>query len=236
MNILICDDIPEDAKLLDGLLRGSGFKADTVVFHNAYDALEFIHTGAVTDVSFIDIVMPQITGITLAQKLRESGYTGEIIFLSASNEYGSDAFSVRAFDYLLKPPTPETVNAVLSKLERYQNRADMGSILVKAGSVVRSILYRDISHVEVIQHKVYFRLTDGGEVGVKATFAEISAELLKDPRFIRCHRSYIVNMRDIAEVSETEVVTHGGAHIPVPRNYRETKNIFFKWKFKGDVK
>lgn len=231
MNVLICDDRQEDAERLNGLLRDSGFQVESKVFNNGCDTLDFIHTGVVVDVCFLDIVMPEMSGVALAGQLREDGFTGNIVFLSTSNEYGSEAFSLEAFDYLLKPPTPESVKAIMTKLERARNRTDMAGILVKAAGVVKNILYRDISHAEVINHKVYFRLTDGSEVPVYATFAEIAQELLADPRFIQCHRSFIVNMQDVAEVSENEVIMRGGKRIPIPRAYRETRGAFFKWKF-----
>lgn len=231
MNILICDDMPEEAAVLDGLLRDSSFKVNTNRFHHALDALNFIRTGAVVDLCFLDIVMPEMTGIELARELRQSGYAGEIVFLSTSKEYGPESYTVGAFSYLLKPPAPESVRDILNKLEHSRSSADQAEIWVDMAGRRKVIPHRNISHAEVIGHTVYFRMTDGSEIGVNATFSEIAAQLLSDPRFIQCHRSYVVNMQDVAEISESEIVTHSGKRIPVPRTYRDTRTKFYKWKF-----
>lgn len=231
MNVLICDDRQEDAKQLDALLRDSGFSVETQVFGNGHDALDFVHTGAAVDVCILDIVMPEMSGVVLADRLREDGFTGEIVFLSTSNEYASEAFNVEAFGYLIKPPTPESVSKILSKLLHHHNRTDMASVHVKVAGIMKKILHRDISHVEVIKHKVFFRLTDGSEVETYATFTELAPKLLSDARFIRCHRSYIVNMDDVAAMSERETVLRGGRKIPITRTYREIADEYYKWEF-----
>lgn len=234
MNILICDDMRNEAEELSALLEDSDFNVTTTVFCSGRDALNYLHTGAVIDVCFLDILMPEMSGVDLAQKLRHDGFAGSIIFLSNSNEYAQESYMVDAFSYLVKPPTPKSVRDVLNKLERVRNNTDTNSILLKISGIAKSVLFRDISHVEVIQHKVYFRLADGDEIEVTTTLAEVMPKLLSDARFVRCHRSYIVNMDNIAEITENEIVVRNGAKIPMSKNYREARNKFFKWMFGGD--
>lgn len=231
MNVLICDDRQEDGAVLNGLLRDSGFDIKTQVFNRAHDMLEFMHTGIVVDACFLDIIMPEMSGVVLAEKLRADGFTGYIVFLSTSNDYGSDAFRVSAFDYLLKPPTAESVGKLLAKLDQDRNREDMAGILVKTAGIMKKILYRDISHVEVIKHKVVFGLTDGSNVEAYATFGEIEKRLANDARFARCHRSYIVNMDEIAEISERKISMRDGTKIPITRTYGDVKNRYYNWEF-----
>ncbi|QIB68793.1 response regulator transcription factor [Aminipila butyrica] len=232
MNILICDNMPEEAAELNALLQDSGFQVHTNQFHHAPDVLDFIRTGTLVDLCFLDIVMPEMNGIKLAEALRQSGYAGEIVFLSTSKEYGPESYTVGAFSYLLKPPTSESVRDVLFKLEQSHICTDQAELWVDISGRKKGIQYRNISYVEVIRHVVYFRMTDGGEVGVNATFSEIAAELLLDPRFIQCHRSFVVNMQDIDEISEREIVTRSGTRIAISRTYRNTRNKFYKWKFR----
>ncbi len=136
-------------------------------------------------------------GVALAKELRNDGFTGAIVFLSASNDYGSESYSVRAFHYLLKPPSRESIKALLDMLARERDNADTAAIRLKSSGVVRSIRLRDVAYVEVIQHKVYFRLRQGGEIVVNSALKEYADELLRDARFVQCHRSYIVNMDEI---------------------------------------
>jgi DNA-binding LytR/AlgR family response regulator len=231
MTIIICDDMPGAAKDLDSLLRDSGFNVNTVIFHNGYGVLDYFNSGKAADVCFLDIIMPVMNGVTLAQQLRKDGYSGKIVYLSNSNEYAHESYGVDAFDYLIKPPTRESVKNVLEKLERSRKNADTKDIVVKVSGIVKSVLLRDISHLEVINHKVYIRLKDSSEIEVYSTFSGISADILSDPRFIQCHRSYIINMEDIAEVAENHFVLRSGKKIPITRSYPDTKNNFYKWKF-----
>lgn len=231
MNILICDDRIDEAKDLTDLLHDSDVNVNTTVFHNGHDALDYFHTGAVVDVCILDIIMPKMSGIALAEKLRADGFTGEIIFLSTSNDYAWQSYQVKAFSYLLKPPAPENINHILKELEHVQKSGDTNSILLKTVGITKSVPLRHISHVEVIQHKVHFRLTDGSVFDVSTTFGKIAPELLNDPRFVQCHRSYIVNLDDITEISEKEITMSKGIRIPLTRSYREVRNTFFKWKF-----
>jgi DNA-binding LytR/AlgR family response regulator len=233
MNFLVCDDLPDETNRLETLLSESGFSINTVVFHNGYDALDYAHKGALIDACLLDILMPKMDGVELAKRLRADGFSGEIIFLSSSNDYGSESYEVNAFSYLLKPPTKDSVSRLLKKLTLAREKSDMGSILLKTPGVARSVLLRDISYVEVIQHKVYFYLRDGSSVAVYMTFSEVAAELLNYPRFVQCHRSYIVNMDEISEISEREIVMRGGAAIPVTRTYRDVRRRYYRRVFGG---
>ena len=197
MNILICDDSMEDAATLDALLKRSGYTVNTAIFTDGLAALDYMEAGKVVDVCILDIVMQGMDGVALAKELRNDGFTGAIVFLSASNDYGSESYSVRAFHYLLKPPSRESIKALLDMLARERDNADTAAIRLKSSGVVRSIRLRDVAYVEVIQHKVYFRLRQGGEIVVNSALKEYADELLRDARFVQCHRSYIVNMDEI---------------------------------------
>ncbi|MCP1103698.1 DNA-binding LytR/AlgR family response regulator [Aequitasia blattaphilus] len=234
MNILICDDLQLDAAQLNNLLQASGFQVHIHSFLSANDALNFIRNGAVVDCCFLDIVMPEMDGISLASALRKEGYTGKIVFLSSSKDYGPETYTVDAFSYLLKPPSIENISTLLKRLEQNKDSDDQASITVQSGKTTKILLYRNISYIEVMLHKVYFRMTDGSEVCMNATFSQVATQLLSDSRFIQCHRSYVVNMQDIAEISEREIITHNGNQIPIPRSYKNTRSKFYQWKFGGE--
>ena len=105
MNILICDDQKNDADALASLLHESGFDIKTALFANGREALDHVRTGPPADVCFLDIIMPEMSGVELAKKLRSLGYGGEIVFLTSSNDFARESYQVKAFDYLIKPPS-----------------------------------------------------------------------------------------------------------------------------------
>lgn len=236
MNILICDDMKSEIAKLERLLGDSGLEIKTVAFNSGYDALDYVHSGAVVDVCFLDIVMPDMSGMKLAEQLRSDGFKGEIVFLTTSNGYAEESYGVHAFSYLLKPPRPEAVRNVLRKLDDARKKDDTGGIFIKVSKVARHILFRDISYIEVIRHYVYFRLTDGEDIEIYATLGEIAEQLLSDRRFAQSHRSYIVNMSDVAAVDERQITMRSGKKIPYSKSYSDIKKKFAKWIVGGDVK
>ena len=66
MNILICDDMRDEALKLENAIKGAGFKINSVYFEKGADVLKFLKTGAHIDVCFLDIIMPEMNGIELA--------------------------------------------------------------------------------------------------------------------------------------------------------------------------
>jgi DNA-binding LytR/AlgR family response regulator len=236
MNILICDDIKSEAAKLERLLKESDFDVKISLFTNGNDALDFIRSGVFVDVCFLDIVMPEMNGVTLAAAMREEGFTGQIVFLSSSKEYGPEAFQVKALDYLLKPPRPENVRNILKKLVNNQKNDDSDGIIIKVSKIARHILFRELSHVEVIRHYVYIRLTNGEEIKMYGTLGEYTSQLLDDRRFAQCHRSYIVNMSEIASIDDREIIMRCGKNIPVSKSYPDLKKKFTKWIMEGSRK
>ncbi len=234
MRILICDDLKSETDRLETVLKNSGYELNIATFHNGYDVLDYIRSGAIVDICFLDIIMPEITGIKLAEELRADGFKGDIIFLSTSKEYGPESYIVNAFSYLLKPPNPEKVRDILFRLERQKKKDDSEGILIKVSKIARHMLFCDISYIEVIKHYVYFHLTDGEEIEIYATFKEIASQLLNDSRFTQCHRSYIVNMNDIKEINEREITMRSGRKIPYSKSYFEIKKKFAKWIVKEE--
>ena len=223
MNILICDDNKNDADRLNDLLTNFDFNLNTVVKTDAKDTLEYIRSGVSVDVCFLDIIMPEINGVELAETLREEGWTGFIVFLSTSKDFGPESYKVKAFSYLLKPASYESVFNVLNDIKNAQNNTDIEGISIKGVGQTRFVLFRDISYVEAANQNVIFRLTNGSELKMRSTFAEVAVSLLEDARFIQCHRSYIVNMNDVASVSNNDFILRNGFKIAISRSFADAK-------------
>jgi len=228
MNILVCDDIKTEADKLAEMLTNRGFDVNISVFYNAHDALAYIRTGAAVDVCFLDIVMPEVSGVELAQSLRDFGYAGYIIFLSASKDYGPESYKVKAFNYLVKPISLSDIKITLQELTDALNAADTASILVKTHDYSRNLPLRHISYIEVENNYVFFHLTDGTELKSRTPLAEIATQILSDSRFIRCHRSFIVNLHDIDTLKGNDFMMKNGATVPISRNNADAKRQYLK--------
>ena len=231
MNILICDDIPVETEKLSALLNELGHT--TVAYSRAADALAYIRSGAAADVCILDIIMPEMSGIELAQNLRKDGFSGEVVFLSASNEYGPQTYEVKAFNYLLKPLSPENVRRVIDDIRSAREMNDKSGLTIKISGAVRFIPFRDIEYAEVIRHYVTIRLTSAGPLEIRIAFTEITPQLLCDSRFIQCHQSYIVNMDAITSMTSREIIMACGARIPVSKSYPDTKLRYLNRGLRG---
>jgi len=169
MNILICDDMRDDGLKLGQAIKASDIGANCCYFDRGPDALSHIKAGAKVDVCFLDIVMPEMNGIELARKIREmevdKGMKAcEIVFLTAHNEFASESFEVKAFSYLLKPPDPQKVTNVLREIISAKKAVDVSGIPISTKTVTKFLYFREISYIEVINYKVYFRLIDGARL------------------------------------------------------------------------
>jgi len=232
MNILVCDDMKEDADRLAALIAQSGFEAQTAVFTCPRQAFDYFLSGANIDACFLDIVMPKMNGIKLAEKLRENNFTNDIVFLTTSNDFASQSYQVHAFDYLLKPLTSEKVNNIMGKLKKSKENADKAGLSIETHGIARFVLFRDISHVEVINHTIYIKLRDKSIIKIHTTFGIIEEQLLADSRFAKCHRSYIVNLSEIKTMANKELTMKNGYKIPISRNYSQVKDKIVKWMFR----
>jgi len=235
MNILICDDIKEDADRLATLIAQSSFEAQTMVFTCPSQALDYCRSGADIDACFLDIIMPKMNGIKLAEKLRENNFANDIVFISNSNDFASQSYQVLAFDYLLKPLTCEKVSNIMCKLKKSQENtenADKAGLSLVTQGTARFVLFRDISHVEVISHTVYIKQLDKSIIKMYAVFSKIEEKLLADSRFVKCHRSYIVNLSEIKTMANNELTMKNGSKIPISRKYSQVKDKIIEWMFK----
>ncbi len=232
MNILVCDDVKEDADRLAALIAQSGFEAKTMVFTCASQVLDYFRSGANIDTCFLDIIMPKMNGIKLAEKLRENNFAKDIVFLTTSNDFASQSYQVQAFDYLLKPLTCEKVVDVMSRLKKSKEKADKAGLPIMVQGSARFVLFRDISHVEVMGHTVYIRLLDKSTIKMYAAFCKIEEQLLMDSRFAKCHRSYIVNLSEIMKMANNELTMKNDAKIPISRTYSQVKDKIIKWMFR----
>lgn len=120
MRIAVCeDDAFCRAQLEDVLAEYSRHNVHQSIAFSVYghaeDLLEAAQRKDGFDIYLLDVIMPDMSGIALGRQLREAGHDGKIIYLTVSTEYAIDAFSVQAFNYLVKPIQPQRLMEVLDQ-------------------------------------------------------------------------------------------------------------------------
>ncbi|WP_407429894.1 LytR/AlgR family response regulator transcription factor [Arcticibacter sp.] len=172
-------------------------------FTDAFKALEYLHKEQI-DLIFLDIKMPDISGIEFFNSLNNKPL---VIFTTAYSEHAVTSFELDAVDYLLKPFSLARFLKGCNKaheLFKSRNATEMPDyIFVKTGFEQLRIRFNDILFIEASGNYVSFVLEDK-RVLSRATFSE-TTEYLPTDRFIRVHRSFMVNMTKIDKIEKHQI-------------------------------
>jgi two-component system LytT family response regulator len=203
----IIDDSPLAVDLLTDYIQKVDFLRLEHTFTNAVESLVFLERGNV-DLLFLDIQMPEISGIELMKKLNKKT---KVIFTTAFSKYAVDGFNLNAVDYLLKPFSferfLEAVNKVKTQMESekilFSASKDDAFIFVKSGYESIKVYFKDILYIEALKDYVQIFTTEK-KILALLSMKNFLAELPQD-NFIRVHRSYIVSLSKITKVSTTKI-------------------------------
>ncbi len=231
MNVLIVDDEPLAIDVLETYIEKVPELNIVGKCTNALEANEMIRKEDV-DLLFLDIQMPQITGIDFLKTLSNPPM---VIFTTAYSNYALEGFELNALDYLLKPISLDrfmkAVNKALEQYDLTHGDAVSGSgnattsedfFFVKADKKLVKVRYKDILYIEGLKDYVIIRLKEGRVITLQ-TMKSLEAKL-PSKYFKRIHRSYIVGLDKInALVGNMVEVTEKGQTktLPVGKNYRD---------------
>ncbi len=219
MYIAVCDDQLEELTVLTGLLdawqdqRHIPLRYRT--FRSAGDLLDAAERERFT-LYLLDVMMPGIDGMAAAREIRCFDAAADIVFLTSSPGFAYESYGVRALEYLLKPISAKLLFPVLDQLSLREQRPQDG-LTLKAGATLVRIPFSQLAYVEVSGKHLFFNMTDGQVREVTGSLKDYEPLLLARPEFMRIHRSYIVNMLQIDELSPAGVHTFSGMSLPVSR-------------------
>lgn len=189
---------------------------------NPLDALADISGGNIPHITFLDIDMPQLTGLDLAGII---SHQTNIIFTTSFREHGPEAYEKDAVDYLLKPITYERFLKAISKIRKMLSSADPERVLpsyflVKSGTKgnFRRINIPDIRYIENIGNYIYIH-TGNEKIPAYLTLSDI-LEKLPEEEFSRIHQSFVVNHQSLLAVEYNQVKVAEGLFLPVGGTYR----------------
>lgn len=194
-------------------------------FSNAIEAYNYLQTHHV-DLIFLDIEMPEMTGIELTKNLR--GKDALIIFTTSNKEYALEAFELNIVDYILKPIMPARFLQAVSKaqaiIESRKENVEVTNdefIFVRDSNITRRLKLDDIFYAEAMGDYVkFFTREKMFAIHGKMKTAE---ERLPKNHFIRVHRSYIVSVGKIDTLQDGGIMING-KFIPVADAYRKVLN------------
>ena len=204
LRVLVVDDERPALDELEYLLRRDDRIGEVVACGSATDALKILQEREV-DAVFLDVQMPGLTGLELAQVLKRFRTPPPVVFVTAHEAHAVDAFELEAVDYVLKPVRAErlaeAVRRVAESLGSGSERSDAGGDLqvpVELGGITRFVRRAEISHVEA--QGDYARLHTGeGSHLLRTPLTQLEAEW-GVAGFVRIHRSLLVSLAHVREV------------------------------------
>lgn len=203
MKILIVDDEQLASSRLQRLLNELGY-TQINIFNDSKEALEHI-SKVKYDVVFLDISMPNVTGLELASKIIELEPKTFIIFQTAYDDFAVEAFKSGGIDYILKPTTQQNIQTALDKVKKYMepsNLSEEKKIMGKRGNKIYLINIDDIFYIKADLDEVIVRI-EQSDIYVKKKIGDLD-NLLKNKNFFRIHRSIIVNVDKIKSMESVE--------------------------------
>lgn len=219
MNVAICDDEIDFLDELQSKLREYAKEKNIYFnisrFESGNSFMNYYMTHKDFDIIFLDINMPGINGIELAQMLRDKGDKVSIVFLTSLIQYALDGYRVCALRYLIKPLTYHKLRRELNGiLTEIRNRVD-DFFVVKNDNGVYKIYIKDILYIETFERNTLIHLKDNKILSYKSL--KYYEENL-DKRFFRCHSGYLVNMSEISVVEKFDIHLANGDIIPLSKN------------------
>ncbi|NOU59114.1 LytR/AlgR family response regulator transcription factor [Marinifilum caeruleilacunae] len=230
MNCVVIDDDKLSRKVVESYIERTDFLTLGASYPSAIDAINNIKKNEPVDLIFLDIEMPEMSGMEFLNSLNT---TPQIIIISSKEQYALEAFEYDVTDYLLKPISYSRFFKAVNKAnKRYKNSEgfiqDKNEIFIKSNSSLVRLNYDDILWIEALENYVVVN-TYQEKYTIHFTMKAIE-EKMPAARFSRIHRSYIVNLSKIEMIEDNSVVieTDGGPKsIPIGKSYRD--------KLMGDI-
>jgi DNA-binding LytR/AlgR family response regulator len=228
------DDEPLALKQISGFVRETPFLELVASCKSAFEAMEVL-TKENIDLMFVDIQMPDLTGIDFVKSLNKEQ---KIIFTTAYQEYALEGFKVDALDYILKPfgyneflKAANKAKSYFELLQKSTIQADSKAdyLFVKSEYKIKRINLNDILYIEGLREYVKIVLKKEKPVLSLMSLKSLE-EKLPSERFMRVHRSFIVNLNEVQTIERSRII-FDKIYIPVSDQYKDKFQEFLGKRF-----
>ena len=221
---IIVDDEPLAVAQLEKYVERVPFLVNVGSCSSAAEAMEILSTGNV-DAMFVDINMPDIDGVQFVRSLARPPL---VVFTTAYSEYAIDGFKLDAIDYLLKPIAFESFLKAANKLKLIFgiNNSANDCLYVKSDYRMLRVPINSIKYIESMSEYVRIFVDDSAKPIVSLLSMKKLEDNLPADAFMRVHRSYLVNLHKVKEVSKMRIVYDGDVYVPIGEMYKDT---FFEY-------
>lgn len=225
---VVLDDEPLARKLLEEYIKKDDELTLVESFSDSFKGLQYLQQNTV-DILFLDIQMPDLTGLSLLNLLEDKPVT---ILTTAYSEYALDGYNLDVADYLLKPVLFERFIVAVSKakkrvssksMEQQQVKSQGNTLFVKDGTKLVKINLHDILYIEGLKDYVSI-YTKSQKIVSLQRMKNLESVLSKD-KFLRIHHSYIIGLDWIQSIHKDSVEINGNS-LPIGETYRKSFREF----------
>lgn len=235
LRTIAIDDEPLALQLVTGYINKTAGLIHSGSFDNPVDANEFLARNQV-DLIFLDIKMPDMSGIEFA---RQAVKGIKIVFTTAYEKYALESYKLEIVDYLLKPFSYEEFLTAVTKAQnliQMENRASSGTdnnnefLFLKSDYKIRRINFDDILYIEGLKDYVKVFTVNTTKPYLSLSSLKQMEAKLPSSKFMRVHRSFIVNLKKIDTIERSRIV-FGKEYIPVSDQYKDKFQDFLDRNF-----
>ena len=235
IKVIAIDDEPLALQLVTGYIAKTPGLKMLGGFDNPLDAMEFMSHEDV-DLVFVDIQMPDLTGIEFTRSIASGT---KVIFTTAFEKYALEGFRLDVVDYLLKPFSYEEFLKAVQKAQRLikleksalnQVEANNEFLFLKSDYKIKRINFNDILYVEGLKDYVKVFTVNSTKPVLSLTTMKLLESKLPESKFLRVHRSFIVNLEKIDTIERSRIV-FGKTYIPVSEQYKDRFQEFLNKNF-----
>ncbi len=245
LRLAICDDDKKDLTKTANLSREWSRRQNKPdiklkTFHSPFHLLDDVSGGEVFDFFLLDILMPDMTGITLGEQLCHMLAEPLIVYLSSSKDYYSDAFRLYAFNYVCKPVEKDVLFPIFDRIANHLEQQNSNMFILKTADGIRQIPFHLVVYAELLSHVCHFYLADGRHIKsmyLRSSFNQFLAPFLEQPNFIKTHTSFVVNLNYASSLATNTLSLTTGDVIPVARSFtaKVQQSYISYWLREGEM-
>lgn len=238
IKIAFCDDdlsvLNEISVLLDQYRIGHKREIVYTAFRSSFELLAEIEKGMRWDILLLDILMPGENGISMAKEIRRYDSVAKIIFLTSSSEFAVESYTVNAYFYQIKPISEEDFFRLMDSVIFECEKAQQCSLVLRCKSGITRINLNKLEYCEVTGRTLVFHLENGKVLKSSGSLNELCEKLGQYDCFLRPHRSFLVNMEYIQNISYKAITLDSLAEIPIPHGKcSEIKRQYLEYTFRS---
>lgn len=228
ISCILADDEPLALRLLETYVSRIPMLENAGSYTSATDAMDAIRQKK-AEIAFLDIQMPQMSGLELARIARDSGVN--VIFVTAYRDFALEGFRVNALNYLLKPVSFDEFEAAVQRAAELlpshdeKNAPEETCMMVRSDYRLVKVDFDDVLYIEGLKDYVKIYTESRERPLITQMSLKAVEHTLPSDRFMRVHRSFIVALDKIASIGRTNALI-GKSEIPIGETYRSQ---VFEW-------